>query len=178
MVDRRRVMKRMANAYRWDTDLKGNIRDRLREVREEVKSHYGAISTILDLARWEAELYDPQILNRKSLEAMFTPHKEEKGLAKHPKGYRWGYGFGWFWSKLDGQVILSHSGITGTYYMRIPDKETSLVLLTNQSRLADDGDLLPKIGLNIMRKYRSGILRPAWREYMPGHIKTLSKEWI
>ncbi|MGI9502547.1 MAG: serine hydrolase domain-containing protein [Geminicoccaceae bacterium] len=177
MVDRRRVMKKMASAYRWDSDIRENVRDRLREVREEVKSHYGAISTILDLARWEAELNDPQILSKKSVKAMFTPHDECKGYPVHPEGFRWGYGFGWFWTKLGGQAILSHSGITGTYYMRIPDKKISLVLLTNQSRLADNGALLPKLGLEIMDKYQPGALDPAWQDYLPGLVRHELRRW-
>lgn len=173
MVDRRYVTKRMANAYRWNAEEQKNRRDRLREVREEVKSHYGAISTILDLARWEAELHDPQILSRKSVKAMFTPHRKEKG---HDDS-RWGYGFGWFWWKLGGQVILDHSGITGTYYMRIPDKKISLVLLTNQSKLADHSGLLPNMSLRIMEKYRPDSLCSAWQNHRSDLVEELSKEW-
>ena len=177
MVNRRRVMKKMASAYRWDTDQKENLRDRLREVREEVKSHYGAISTVLDLAHWEAELHDPQILSRKSVKAMFTPHDQRKGPSTYPKGFRWGYGFGWFWTELAGQVILGHSGITGTYYMRVPDKKISLVLLTNQSRLADKGALLPRLGIEIMDAYRPDVLNPAWQGFMPKLVKQQLREW-
>ncbi len=177
MVNRRRVMKKMASAYRWDTDQKENLRDRLREVREEVKSHYGAISTVLDLALWEAELHDPQILSKKSVKAMFTPHDQRKAPEDYGKGFRWGYGFGWFWTRLGGQVILGHSGITGTYYMRVPDKKISLVLLTNQSKLADKGPLLPRLGLDIMDAYRPDVLDPAWRDYTPDVVKKQLREW-
>ena len=55
----------------------------------------GAIySTTLDLLKWDQPLYTDKLVPRKSLDAMFTPHKDN-------------YGYGWLIDKNFGQTRTS-----------------------------------------------------------------------
>ena len=51
-------------------------------------------------------------------------------------GSRTDYGFGWELSARRGHKIVGHSGLTGTYILRIPDVELTVVVLTNLGRWA------------------------------------------
>jgi CubicO group peptidase (beta-lactamase class C family) len=78
-------------------------------------------STVLDLLKWDQALYSDKLLPRKSLEAMFTPHKDN-------------YGYGWIIDKKYGAIRYSHGGgIMGfvTTIERYPDDRLLVVALSN-----------------------------------------------
>jgi CubicO group peptidase (beta-lactamase class C family) len=78
-------------------------------------------STVLDLLKWDQALYDEKLVPRKSLEAMFTPHKGN-------------YGYGWIIDKKFGVPRYSHGGgIMGfvTTIERYPDEKLLVVALSN-----------------------------------------------
>jgi D-alanyl-D-alanine carboxypeptidase len=144
--DPRRVIEDLADAYAWDEGACDLGRDRLRDVREELTPHYGAISSALDLAKWEAELNDPTILTETSLEQMWSPTTLNGGQPVD-------YGFGWMVGRLGEHEIVDHSGITGTYYVRVPEERLALILLTNRSWLRHD--LLREIGAEVIDRYKA-----------------------
>ena len=78
-------------------------------------------STILDLLKWDQALYTEKLVPRKSLDAMFTPHKDN-------------YGYGWLIDKKFGQTRYQHGGgIMGfvTIIERYPDDKLLVVALSN-----------------------------------------------
>ena len=85
------------------------------------------VSTVNDLAKWDAALRTESLLKRSTLDQMWTPTKLTKG------GHA-DYGFGWELSKVNGHRLCSHGGgIPGfaTYLARFVDDNLTVVVLTN-----------------------------------------------
>ena len=68
-----------------------------------VRPSGGLLSTVLDLAKWDAALSSDTILSAASREQMWTPVKLNNGTT-HP------YGLGWFVDKWQGHRRISHQG--------------------------------------------------------------------
>jgi CubicO group peptidase (beta-lactamase class C family) len=88
----------------------------------------GLYSTVEDLYLWDQALYTEKLISRKSLDAMFTPVKNN-------------YGYGWGINNLDGLKWIAHSGgINGflTFIMRSPDAKALVVVLCNNMRSKPD----------------------------------------
>jgi D-alanyl-D-alanine carboxypeptidase len=85
------------------------------------------LSTILDLAKWEAALYTDKILKASDREQMWT-QATLNGGRKVP------YGFGWDLEDLRGVSTINHGGtLTGfrAKFTRFPDHGLTIILLTN-----------------------------------------------
>lgn len=85
------------------------------------------LSTVLDLAKWDAALYSDQILKAVTREQMWTPVKLNNG-APHP------YGFGWELDAVNGHKRVHHSGsLPGFRAMiaRYLDDKLTVIVLTN-----------------------------------------------
>ena len=116
--------------------LQNNI---LTNVQPDVPfSDGGLISTVIDLANWDAALYTEKILKRSSLEQMWTPAKlnnGEKGISLF-NNY---YGFGWFLGEMNGHKYVDHAG-SGLGFtseiIRFVNDKLSVIVLTNRG--ADD----------------------------------------
>lgn len=83
----------------------------------------GVYSSIDDLAKWDAALYDPFYA------PAFVPatQTDDKGVS---------YGFGWRISQHRGERMLSHSGETRGFrnvLIRFPERRLTVVLLTNRN---------------------------------------------
>lgn len=107
------------------------------------------LSTVLDLAKWDAALYSEQILNAASRELMWTPVKLNSG-ASHP------YGFGWELDAVNGHKRVQHGGslpgFRATIARYVTDKVT-VIVLTN----ADNANPGP-IALGIAENYIPGLI--------------------
>lgn len=87
----------------------------------------GLVSTVDDLARWDAALYTETPLRSASLRRMWTPATLKNGKPT-------GYGYGWFIGKLRGREVLEHSGgIPGfiTHALRLPESRIYVAVLGN-----------------------------------------------
>ena len=87
----------------------------------------GIYSTIEDLARWDAALYDDRLLSSASRALAFAPHVSVVG-----EGYEASYGFGW---RITGETLW-HSGETIGFrnvIVRWPARRLTVVLLTNRN---------------------------------------------
>lgn len=87
----------------------------------------GIYSSIDDLARWDAALYDDRLLSDASRALAFGPHVEVTG-----EGYQAHYGFGW---RITGDTLW-HSGETIGFrnvIVRWPQRKLTVVLLTNRN---------------------------------------------
>lgn len=85
------------------------------------------VSTVADLARWDAALAGRRILDGPTLEAMWTP-------ARLADGSEAGYGLGWEVSKVNGRRRASHGGaIPGfsTQISRYLDDGLTVIVLAN-----------------------------------------------
>ena len=87
----------------------------------------GLVSTVDDLARWQAALDSGRILTPESRRRMWTP-------LTLPDGTKTRYGFGWgIWS-YEGHAVVEHGGrINGfaTANMRLPDDRIYVAVLSN-----------------------------------------------
>jgi CubicO group peptidase (beta-lactamase class C family) len=91
----------------------------------------GILSTVGDLAKWDASLYTDRLLKRSSLEQMWTPVKLEGGATP-----AFNYGFGWFLDTYRGHRVISHGGVTPGFsssITRFVDDKLTVILLTNSS---------------------------------------------
>lgn len=88
----------------------------------------GAIySSIDDLARWDAALYDDRLLSDASRRLAFTAHVKVTG-----EPYQAGYGFGW---RVTGDTLW-HSGETMGFrnvIVRWPKQHLTVIMLTNRN---------------------------------------------
>jgi len=90
------------------------------------------LSTVLDLAKWDAALYSDSILTEGSRRQMWTPVQLSNGTS-YP------YGFGWELGSIRGHRLVHHSGgIPGfrSEFARFPDDHLSIIFLAN----LDDSD--------------------------------------
>jgi CubicO group peptidase (beta-lactamase class C family) len=86
------------------------------------------LSTVHDLARWDAALTSGRILSHQSRQAMWTPVRLNDGKTAD-------YGFGWFLDAWQGHRRTYHMGASfngnRTYITRFPDDGLSVIVLTN-----------------------------------------------
>jgi CubicO group peptidase (beta-lactamase class C family) len=85
----------------------------------------GIYSSIDDLAKWDAALYDDRLLSPKSRELAFTP-------ATHTDNPSVDYAFGW---RVTGETLW-HSGETRGFrnvIIRYPERKLTVIMLTNRN---------------------------------------------
>lgn len=85
------------------------------------------MSSVLDMAKWDAALLAGRVLPRDLLAQMWTPVVLSDGT-EYP------YGFGWRLNPTNGEATVSHgSRLPGyrTYIMRLMDSQLTVITLTN-----------------------------------------------
>ncbi len=116
------LVPRRARGYVWRNGQFSNA-DEYRAVRPS-----GAfLSTVLDLAKWDAALYTDRILTRASRDAMFTP-------AQLVDGRSYPYGFAWLVDTFEGRARVHHGGSLPGFraeMARFPSDSLSVIVLTN-----------------------------------------------
>jgi D-alanyl-D-alanine carboxypeptidase len=86
----------------------------------------GLMSTVVDMAKWDAALYTDKLLKKESLQSMFTPAKIKDGYTP--------YGFGFGLTPFEGKKRIGHTGnIPGfvSAFSRFPDEKISVVVFMN-----------------------------------------------
>ena len=111
------------------------------------------MSTVEDLAKWDAALYTDKLVKKSTLDQMWQP-------ARGPRGelLPFNCGFGWFVDHFNGHRILQHSGGTpgfSSVMYRFPDDSLTVVLLTNHA-----DRMLDQLALEIAGMYVSSLIRP------------------
>ena len=92
------------------------------------------VSTVTDLAKWDAALYTEKLLKRATLDQMWTPTKLNDGEAE-------GYGFGWSVDSYRTRKRISHGGgIPGfdTNISRFVDDKLTVIVLANSDNASAD----------------------------------------
>ena len=98
------------------------------------------VSTVDDMALWDAALYEGKLVKPASLERAWTPYKLKDGKDN-------GYGYGWAIGKLRGRRLIEHGGgIFGfvTHALRLPESRVYVAVLCNLDR--------PKVGPSYLAK--------------------------
>lgn len=127
------------------------------EVWNALRPSGAFMSTVSDLAKWDASLYTDQILNAESRKAMWTPVRLNDKTS-HP------YGFGWIVDDVNGHQHIRHpGGVPGfvAEFDRFPDDRISVILMANiQNR--DLSDLATKVA-----GYYDAALKPSLAPPIP-----------
>jgi CubicO group peptidase (beta-lactamase class C family) len=89
----------------------------------------GLVSTVDDLARWDAALYTGRLLRPETLQQAFTRHRLKDGK-------QIGYGYGWEPGEWEGFTVIQHGGgINGFVSMgvRVPERKAYVAVLSNRT---------------------------------------------
>jgi D-alanyl-D-alanine carboxypeptidase len=89
------------------------------------------LSTVEDMAKWDAALSSTKLLKKESLDQIWTAAKTKDGADAS-----FDYGFGWFLDKFHGHRLVQHSGGTpgfSSLIYRFIDDKLTIVILTNHS---------------------------------------------
>jgi CubicO group peptidase (beta-lactamase class C family) len=92
----------------------------------------GLLSSVSDLARWDAALYGDGLLKKSIREQMWTP-------AKLADGSTYPYGFGWFLDEVNGHRLVYHDGnrSNGSSMIgRFVDDGLTVIVLANRNDVA------------------------------------------
>jgi CubicO group peptidase (beta-lactamase class C family) len=92
--------------------------------------------SILDLAKWDAALYTEDLLDRSSLDQMWTVKKLKNGQPNSGQ-----YGFGWFIENKNGHRMVGHDGAWQgfeTNISRYVDDKLTVVVLANLDEAAPE----------------------------------------
>jgi CubicO group peptidase (beta-lactamase class C family) len=87
------------------------------------------VSTVDDLARWDAALYTGRLVRPETLARAFTPHRLKDGTTIE-------YGYGWQPGRWEGFTVLQHGGgINGFLSMgvRVPERKVYVAVLSNRT---------------------------------------------
>jgi CubicO group peptidase (beta-lactamase class C family) len=87
------------------------------------------VSTVEDMAKWNASLDSQKLLTAASEKEMWTPVRLNDGKTH-------AYGFGWFLSPLQGHENIGHSGSTSGFsasIQRFPKEGLAVIVLTNSN---------------------------------------------
>jgi CubicO group peptidase (beta-lactamase class C family) len=94
----------------------------------------GLLSTVRDMARYDAAIDRHVFLKKETQEKAWTAFTSNSGQ-------RLPYGLGWFVTDYHGLKLMWHYGHWGTgfssIYLKVPEKNVSLVMLANSEALAD-----------------------------------------
>jgi CubicO group peptidase (beta-lactamase class C family) len=98
------------------------------------------VSTVDDLAAWDAALYTEKLVKQASLEKAWTPYVLADGKATT-------YGYGWSVSSLRGRPTVEHGGgIFGfsTYVLRVPKERVFVAVLCNRDSPKTDPGIVAR----------------------------------
>jgi CubicO group peptidase (beta-lactamase class C family) len=97
-------------------------------------SHFGIVSNVTDMAKYDQALMRGDIVKKSSMDQMWTPGKLADG-SPSVVGMD-SYGLGWFLESFNGHRIVQHGGSTGTAYFKLPDDNLTVIVLTNLEQLS------------------------------------------
>lgn len=111
------------------------------------------VSTVRDMAKWDAALYIEKLLKTSSLRQAWTPQRTSGG-ATAP----FNYGFGWFVDTYHGHRVIAHSGGTPGFssiiHRFVDDRLTVIVLTNHTDRVIDH------LAIDIAGLYVPALARP------------------
>jgi CubicO group peptidase (beta-lactamase class C family) len=112
----------LASGYRWENGLHQT------GPPTGITAGGSILSTISDMAKWDAALYPERLLKESSLQQMWAPVRLNDGMT-------WRYGFGWEVSRINDHLIVSHGGNIKGFSSAIEcavDDQLTVVVLDNR----------------------------------------------
>jgi CubicO group peptidase (beta-lactamase class C family) len=111
------------------------------------------LSTVDDMALWDAALYTDKLVKQPSLQRAWTPYVLKDGTPT-------GYGFGWSKFQYEGRTLIEHGGgIHGfsTIGIRAPEEHVYVAILTNRDYQSPDDTGLRVAALAIGKPMRDAV---------------------
>jgi CubicO group peptidase (beta-lactamase class C family) len=121
IIDQWAIVKHRAAGYTIRDGQVSNIRH---VQQAELPSHWGVLSTVTDMAKWDQSLAAGKVIKKSTLGEMWTPVRLKNGQP-YP------YGYGWEVERLGGRRMITHAGLSGTEYTILPDDRLTIIVLTN-----------------------------------------------
>jgi len=122
-----KVLKDCAKPYQLDKD-RNLVLSNFDYTEGAIYASAGMISTVLDLAKFDIAMDQNLLVSEESKEEMFTSTLSNSGQPLP-------YGLGWFVQTYEGIKLIWHYGDEPGAYssliLKIPEKETTLILLAN-----------------------------------------------
>jgi CubicO group peptidase (beta-lactamase class C family) len=114
------------------------------------------VSTVDDLAKWDAALIGNKLLNESSRQQWWTPAKLNNGKdLEHERHEQPGsYGFAWFISTVNGHRNIGHTGITSGFSAAnefYPDDDLTIIILSNTDEGVFAGNLANQLARTLLR---------------------------
>jgi D-alanyl-D-alanine carboxypeptidase len=132
-TDPQPIIPNRASGYEWKNEHFENRPVLLPAIAFSAGS---LLSTVEDMAKWDAALYTERLLKKSSLDQMWTAATMNDGAAAP-----FNYGFGWFLDSYHGHRFIQHSGGTPGFssviYRFVDDKLTIIVLTNHSDRIVD-----------------------------------------
>jgi D-alanyl-D-alanine carboxypeptidase len=92
------------------------------------------LSTVDDLARWNAAVAAGKVVDRKLIDKAWTPYRLADGEST-------GYGYGWRMASLAGERVIQHGGTIhgyATHALWLPEHEVYVAVLANDQTVDPD----------------------------------------
>jgi CubicO group peptidase (beta-lactamase class C family) len=121
ILEQERVVLNQSRGY----SLKdGKLINIMRTWDYEIPSFFGVFSNVNDLFKWHKVLFSNQLLDEESRAFLFS-----NGYLSN--GQKINYGGGWNIQNIGNEKYVSHGGITGVNFIILPNKEISIITLSN-----------------------------------------------
>jgi CubicO group peptidase (beta-lactamase class C family) len=143
--DPRNIIPRRASGY--ETNRAGQFVNRDYDLTD-VFSAGAIVSTVGDLAKWNAGLDAHTLLTAVTEKEMWAPVRLNNGSTH-------AYGFGWFLDRLQGHENIGHSGSTSGFsasIQRFPKDGLTVIVLTNSDETGVATKLAKEIALLYLMK--------------------------
>lgn len=149
MIDHTNIIRHRAAGYIWTDGAYQHPNYRSEAVIE--LSDGGIMSTVFDLAKWDASLYTEQIMKRSTLDQMLTNGRLNDGTVIEQ------YGMGFELRPHKGRKRFGHAGLIpgfSTAFERFTEGDLTVILLTNaeQENYNTVPNLAREIGLMYLAK--------------------------
>jgi len=115
-----------------------------------VRASGAFLSTVLDMAKWDAVLDTDRVLPSSLRQRMWTPARLNDGTT-HP------YGFGWAVETMNGHKRVHHNGGTPGFasdFERFPDDKLAVIVLINTASINPE-----EVALHIAGLYNTALAR-------------------
>ena len=165
-TDPRPVVLNRASGYAWASNKFENRPPLLPTIAFSAGT---IVSTVLDMARWDAALYTEKLLKKSSLAEMWTAAGTRDGQMAS-----FDYGFGWFIENYRGSRLLQHSGGTPGYssvVYRFPDDKMTVIILSNHS-----DRFLDQLAIGVAGLYAPRLKRPEGKTDPAPHVSLRLRE--
>lgn len=105
----------------------GEYKNNRRQWQFELTPHFGVMSTIDDMIKYDKAITHG-IINEKAFAEITTPNR----IFFNDNGHQYSYGLGWVIHDFDNRRIVAHTGYTGTVYLKDLKTGLSIIILTNR----------------------------------------------